>query len=227
MVLGMAGTGKTVLVDHLRKGLSLGYRPKGQSYKVEHERRALGDLRLRTVIVPGQPSGDRADTLHKWKNKTVHGVIHVMANGYRTRRDTTKLHEDLTKAGSIEAYVRAERDVEVTAFIQDFGFYEDLFRQHRTRWILIAVTKADLYWDKREEANAFYHYAQTTFGQAIHDLERRLGADNVTVAIIPVCATLEPLVLNGQELRPQFGDASRAGLLLEFQRVIQELGAAT
>jgi len=226
VVLGTPGVGKTVLVDHLAStGLKLGYRGPGQSHKVEEKKTALGDLRLKTVTVMGQPSSNRNDALRKWRGKRVHGVIQVMANGYRTPRSAVEVDSAMREAGSIGQYLRNQREGEVRAFVGDFDFYRDLFRLHRTQWVLVAVTKADLYWDSRDEAAAFYDLnGASSFAVAVKNLKAHLGTDNVTLNVVPVSARLETLVLAEHTFKPQFDSDTRDGFLLEFYRVLQEFG---
>jgi hypothetical protein len=188
---------------------------------VPKQRHSFPAVHLQTVVVPGQPSGTRSDALYDWSRKTVNGVIQVMTNGYRTRHDVA-LEEDLARSGTMENYFKTQRDLEVEFFRRDFPFYRDLFRKHRTQWVLVVVTKADLYWDKHDEVDAFYNRKDSTFGVALTDLRPFIG--DVSVHVLPISAMLETLVLRDHKVRPQFGSEARDGLLFELHRVLQQLG---
>ena len=90
VITGMAGSGKTVLFDHITgRAFRRNYSPPGQSQSAEAGKHNAKGKRLRISVVPGQESNPRMEALRDlFGNKQkVDGVIHVVANGFVDVRD--------------------------------------------------------------------------------------------------------------------------------------------
>ncbi len=193
---GVSGTGKTVLLDCLTgKAFRQDYTPpKHSSAEEEKGRLAAKGKRIALTVVPGQAaSTTRFDVLEELfdPDDPVEGVVHVVANGFVEIRDATA-REALAKEGKLDTLqkFRAHQMEEEVKHLADLC--RDIRRcqskSRRPRWVLVAVTKADLFLPEIEAARL--HYSPAGDGQfvtALKALKLQIGEDNFTWTAVPVC----------------------------------------
>jgi hypothetical protein len=167
VVTGLAGTGKTVLRDAL-----LG-RSGGLDYRTERSadwerdrvlfRAKAASARVGLLVVPGQDSTERERAIEAaagGRNAPV-GWVHVVSWGYheiwRGEVDKGLAELDWEPGRSGNDTVRAyflQREID------DFRDVCDLIKrpavQDRLEWLVIAVAKCDLFWDRLDEARDHY-----------------------------------------------------------------------
>ena len=144
----MTGVGKTRLADRLVAAcLGDGVAEVGSAVM---ERRTRRNARLhgyRFLVVPGENAATRLGALDEvFHDEPVDGVIHVVANGYATPRRT---------AGTTGA-APATREEQLAAELEDWAITSHRIasmavRRDKPIWLVIAVTKADLYADEVDE----------------------------------------------------------------------------
>ena len=227
-ITGISGIGKTLLFDQLTGNADAsGYAPPGKSETTEKGKTTAGGKRFPMVVIPGQESGNRLDALDNLLGgkQTVDGIVHVVANGFvEVRTETAK--QELVERGfdTIDSVISHYRQDE---FEELAGVCERIRQSHRkTRkpsWLLVAVTKYDLFYDKFNAVEK--HYAEVRWGEAgepesasaiLEHLLDRVGSDNFRYNILPVCSWLESFEWNGETVISQLGDEERNHLLAKF-----------
>lgn len=205
-VTGMTGVGKTELVDHLSGHPRPGGVPESGSAVME--RRTRRDRRLRGFrfrVVPGENAATRLGALDEvFHDEPVDGVLHVVANGYATGRRT---------AGTTGA-VPADRDDQLARELEDWTVTAHRIasmavrRAHPT-WLIVVVTKVDLYPDDVDAVVRSYSPGSgTPFGDRLDELRALAGGAKLSVDVLPVCSHLA----EGTPVKPKQRDAYLAAL---------------
>jgi hypothetical protein len=185
-VTGMTGVGKTALADRLtRRSLTPGASDVGSATMERRTRRAARLKGFRFLVVPGENAATRLGALDAvFHDEPVAGVLHVVANGYATPRRT---------AGTTGA-AEAAREAQLAAELEDFTITAHRLasmavRRERPTWLVIAVTKADLYPDDVDAAVQYYSPGSgTPFGDKLDELRALAGGAKLSIDVLPVCA---------------------------------------
>lgn len=227
-VTGMAGVGKSVLLDYLtEEARSSSYEvPEGASLGVEKGTLKLDELRLAASVIPGQRElPQRLDALEDLiESHRVDGVVHLVANGLATVRQPEVRRSYLAQGvTSIAALQGVQRDEEVAEFRQVVeAIRKGRHKGGRPRWLIVAFSKLDLYPAHREAANAWYEYDPASpFAQA----RREFLADRVPVVTRPLAVRLEPFTWEAETAAPSLGEDERDRLLRELLQTIEQLGS--
>lgn len=189
-VTGMTGVGKTRLADRLsRRASAQTSEQAGQEVgSAVMERRTRRNARLRGYrfrVVPGENAATRLGALDEvFHDEPVDGVLHVVAHGYATPRRT---------AGTTGAAL-ASRDEQLAAELEDWSITAHRIasmavRRERPTWLVIAVTKADLFADDVEAAVRYYSPGSgSPFGDKLDELRALAGGAKLSIDVLPVCA---------------------------------------
>ncbi|RYC07388.1 hypothetical protein [Nocardioides zhouii] len=189
-VTGMTGVGKTRLADRLsRRASSQSSEETGKEVgSAVMERRTRRTTRLRGYrfrVVPGENAATRLGALDEvFHDEPVDGVLHVVAHGYATPRRT---------AGTSGAAM-ATRDEQLAAELEDWSITAHRIasmavRRERPTWLVIAVTKADLFADDIAAAVDYYSPGSgSPFGDKLDELRALAGGAKLSIDVLPVCA---------------------------------------
>ncbi|UAL30464.1 ATP-binding protein [Nocardioides rotundus] len=185
-VTGMTGVGKTALADRLTRHTT----PEGPldvgSATLERRTRRSSKLRgFRFRVVPGENAATRLGALDQvFHDEPVAGVLHVVANGYATPR----------RAGGISGQGVATREEQLAAELEDFSITAHrvasmaVRRDHPT-WLIVAVTKADLYPGDIDEVVRYYSPGgDSPFARKLEELRSLTGGAKLSIDVLPVCA---------------------------------------
>jgi energy-coupling factor transporter ATP-binding protein EcfA2 len=214
---GHAGAGKTVLFDHLTgTAFKAGYVPPQTSRDEETGKIAAVGKRIRLVTIPGQNAPPRFDAIQELfsAKHSVTGVVHVVANGFVETRDATARAALINDAGldTTEKYRAAQLESELKDLDETCELVRQAIRQHRTpKWMVVAVTKVDLFYAKLDNARTYYSpHGTSAFAKRLAELQEQVGHDNFQWTAVPVCCWLEDFVWSNETtqstLKPQQRD---------------------
>jgi hypothetical protein len=189
-VTGMTGVGKTRLADRLsRRASAQSSAEQGQEVgSAVMERRTRRNARLRGYrfrVVPGENAATRLGALDEvFHDEPVDGVLHVVANGYATPRRT----------GGTSGTALATREEQLAAELEDWAITAHRIasmavRRDRPTWLVVAVTKADLFADDVDAAVHYYSPGSgSPFGDKLDELRALAGGAKLSIDVLPVCA---------------------------------------
>ncbi len=185
-VTGMTGVGKTRLADRLsRRASAEGGHDVGSAVMERRTRRAARLRGYRFRVVPGENAATRLGALDEvFHDEPVDGVLHVVANGHATPRRT---------GGTSGAGV-ATREEQLAAELEDWSITAHRIasmavRRERPTWLVIAVTKADLFADDVDAAVHYYSPGSgSPFGDKLDELRALAGGAKLSIDVLPVCA---------------------------------------
>ncbi len=202
---GLSGVGKSVLLDFLTgKGFEQGYQPPKPSQSVEKGKLSKtlkkDKPRMAISVLPGQDDFPRLQGLDEifLGKKGVDGVIHVVSNGFIDERSSDVRGEK--KLQSIEQFRQHQLkqeliDLDATCEI----IRKSIHKHQKPKWMLIAVTKVDLFYDKLDEAKGYYSpNSKSKFAKRLKELQIQVGTDNFRWETVPVCAWLNDFEWNNQ-----------------------------
>ena len=183
-VTGMTGVGKTQLADRLaRRTSGNGVAEVGSAVMERRTRRSPRLQGFRFLVVPGDNAATRLGALDEvFHDEPVDGVIHVVANGHATPRRTAGTTGTAT----------ATREEQLAAELEDWAITSHRIasmavRREKPVWLVVAVTKTDLYAD---EVNEVVHYyspgSGSPFGDKIDALRALAGGAKLSVDVLPV-----------------------------------------
>jgi hypothetical protein len=183
-VTGMTGVGKTQLVDRLaRRASGDGVAEVGSAVMERRTRRSSRLQGFRFLVVPGDNAATRLSALDEvFHDEPVDGVIHVVANGCATPRRTAGTTGTAT----------ATREEQLAAELEDWAITAHRIasmavRRDRPVWLVIAVTKTDLYADELDEVVHYYSPGSgSPFGNRIDELRALAGGAKLSVDVLPV-----------------------------------------
>jgi hypothetical protein len=189
-VAGMTGVGKTRLADRLsRRASAQSSADDGTEVgSAVMERRTRRNARLRGYrfrVVPGENAATRLGALDEvFHDEPVDGVLHVVANGYATPRRTAG-----TTGGAV-----ASREEQLAAELEDWSITAHRIasmavRRERPTWLVVAVTKADLFADDIDAAVRYYSPGSgSPFGDRLDELRALAGGAKLSIDVLPVCS---------------------------------------
>lgn len=186
-VTGMSGVGKTRLVDRLAGHTSADITTSLGSATME--RRTSKSARLkgfRFRVVPGDNAASRLHALDEvFHEDPVDGIIHVVSYGHATPRAGSVLAAQ-PQAASTQEQLQAELEDWI---VTSHRIAAMAVRRERPIWLVIAVTKADLYPQQIDEAVRYYSPGSgSPFAKKLDELRALAGGAKVAIDVLPVSA---------------------------------------
>ena len=183
-VTGMTGVGKSRLVDRLaRRASGDGVAEVGSAVMERRTRRSPRLQGFRFLVVPGDNAATRLGALDEvFHDEPVDGVIHVVANGYATPRRTAGTTGTAT----------ATREQQLAAELEDWTITSHRIaslavRRDKPIWLVIAVTKTDLYPDDVDEVVHYYSPGSgSPFGDKVDALRALAGGAKLSIDVLAV-----------------------------------------
>lgn len=227
VVTGAAGSGKTVLAQHLQRRVRGAYVPSAsRSEQEEHIDQPLWRGRgVRFRVVPGHGEGgvryaSLARLLH---TEPVVGVVHVVAHGFRSRREDGA--EPATAALSLDELLGQHRAQEQAELDETLTHLKMAIAAHRRpRWLVLALAKSDLYVDELPILRSTHGPGGSSdVARSIDALRAFVGTGGLRWESLPVATWLEDYRWR-DEVRPtSLAPAERDELLRVFQSRISAL----
>lgn len=204
-VTGMTGVGKSQLVDRLtRRSTDEAVAQVGSAVMERRTRKGARLHGFRFLVVPGDNAATRLGALDEvFHDEPVDGVIHVVANGHATPR----------RAGGTTGDAAGTREEQLAAELEDWTITSHRIasmavRRNKPIWLVIAVTKTDLYPDDIDEVVRYYSPGSgSPFGDRIDALRALAGGAKLSVDVLPVSAS-------GGDRRSAFPE-KRAGAMVD------------
>jgi GTPase SAR1 family protein len=224
---GMAGVGKTVLFDYLTgAAYDPNYSLPGPSVTPETKKEHSKKVKKIITVVPGDVSPQQVKTLSAAfdGNKTVDGVVHVVANGFAEIRGAG-VTEQLVKRG-IDT-IDLVREEQLKNELEDLATVLSYVKKNaqaygKPRWMVVAVTKLDLFDDDLASVESYYAADKNSpFVKQLNDTLAALGAGHFRWASYPVCSVLEDYTYNGQTKKSRLAEQQRNRLVVALDTVIE------
>jgi hypothetical protein len=169
LITGSRGAGKSVVYDAITGRIGRSYSPGGASEQIDRRRVKTGQSRKQRStarIVPGQFASEDQERIFfdMFRNgNRPRGVIHVVSWGYDWiwNRDRRRAVCEFLRGTGVEPDLEALRADSLKKELESF-------RQLRNRlkaawsprpagaWLIVAVTKCDLYWASIDDARRYY-----------------------------------------------------------------------
>ncbi len=185
-VTGMTGVGKTQLADRLsRHTPAPGTQEVGSAVMERRTRRSAQGRGFRFRVVPGDNAATRLGALDDvFHDEPVDGILHVVAYGHATPRRAAGI------TGSAVATPEAQREAELEDWaITAHRIAAMAVRRDKPVWLIICVTKADLFPDQVEDAVRYYSPGSgTPFGDKVDELRALAGGARLSIDVLPVCS---------------------------------------
>jgi hypothetical protein len=198
-VTGIPGAGKTVFYQALAQSLRSGDPDSTRSRDIEKHmiRLMSGSWRNRAAVtvIPGQDSQEREramdDTMRG--DASPHGLVYFTCWGHNKIWQRSDQREVEERLGEGERVVDedAVRGWHLNKELMDFrALTDDIIDGRvakRLRWLIVAVSKVDLYWDRLDEARDYYipgpQDRRSPFGELLRDLEIETS---LRLAVLPM-----------------------------------------
>lgn len=227
-IVGPGAVGKSVLADHLTgTAQKKGYEVPSMSRKAESRRTKSFGNRIAITVSPGQ-AGPKIDTYNEVFDTTnpVDGVVFTVASGYISSRD--KFGTEANIARGIDS-ISKWRELGLATELKELREVVALIRacnakSRRPTWLLVAVTKADLFYSEISSVEEYYSpHGTSEFSSILNGLVLDAGKDNFTWDALPVCSVLEDFIYADDVVKSSLNSGERDHYLSQLLKRMGEM----
>lgn len=232
LILGRTNVGKTIFLDTLNGKTNNPFYEKPESSKIaDVEAIKIGDWHNLFRTAPGQESVDRDSTITEAfeKSDKLEGIIYITDWGYTNYRDKI-LSKKLIEEDDINS-IKILRKRNLQSELEDFKIIsaeiQKAFRNGKNiSWLLIVVSKADLFYSEKElnRAEKYYHPLYTgKFSKLLKKLENIVGTDRLKIDAVPFCAFPEDFKWHNEVKKSKIGQRENQNNLIRnfYQKLIE------
>jgi len=231
---GRPGVGKSVLFDFLRrKSDARGYTPPPPSESVEEARIKAPGLKVDLSVIPGDNSSPRREALLDLfhPDDPVHGVIHVVADGFTEIRGeySPEVVAEIGRLASVDQFLQRQKRLELDDLDETCEAIRGAIRRSKEpSWMIVAVTKIDLYYSEMAAAHSYYApKSKGRFAKRLRQLQAQVGSDNFRWTAVPVCASLKDFIWNGQVVKSTLDERIRDEYIQNFANTLERFCGRT
>ena len=167
LVLGATGAGKSNFLHSLAESAPATIDAMNRTEFAQKHSLKISQNLFVFVDTPGQAKHKprRIQAIREAMSANISGIVNVVAYGYHEARASKK--DALTEDGQVrQEFLAARRNEEIAQWHE----WTPLLGDRETGgWLITLVTKADLWWDRREEVLA--HYEAGTYFAALGDAQ--------------------------------------------------------
>lgn len=223
VVMGRPAVGKSVLVAEMYgETKDYSWELPDTSTEVESKAIQLSEWTSLVRVIPGQTSLESYQGIDEAfnKHKNLKGVIYVVDWGFtnvRSNISKKSLIED-SKIDSIEklrAYNLENERIDFTKICHKIAESHAVGRG--PKWVIIAVNKADLFFDQIEEALSYYDAdGKSTFAKVIQNMIKTIGNQNIRCSVVPVCSWETDFIWNNETIKTKIGGTENKRELFRY-----------
>lgn len=215
LVAGPSGSGKTCLAAFLAGELDDRMKAPPSSDRLEKNKARLAGSRVALRVLTGDQSPRRHKDLARAlrSGRWADGVIYVVCNGFRQ----VPVSLLSMQPSDLHPYIAAGRRQELRDFREIAPTIQASFAASgRPKWMVVAITKADLFWhdDKLMNEAVNYYAGDGAFAQELRRLALSLGTSWFSIDVLPVASLRRDLYLpGGFEVESKMSRQEREGSL--------------
>jgi len=233
LILGRANAGKTVFLDCLNgNARDPNYEKPEPSKKSDNEAIEIGEWHSLFRSAPGQRilASDKIIDNAFQNADQLEGVIYIVNWGFTNYRTATTREKMIF----VNGYDNIEklRAFNLREEIEDFKLISELikkaFRKNKNiKWLLVVLTKADLFYSKEELDKAEKYYSPLfdgAFSNLLNELLNTVGKDRLKIDVLPFCSYPENFEWNGEVIQTKIGQRENENnLIRNFYSKLKEL----
>lgn len=216
LVIGSTGTGKTNLVDKLGQVQPSAIdrflrtnRSKEYVYKIDGKH-------FKFIDIPGQDmsESERLETIREYLPK-VEGILHVVSYGYHEGSNISIKDVIIDENNPNQTFLENHRKEEINDIIELSKYYGE---DSKATWLITVISKADLWWNKREEVVNYYSSGE--YDKAIKDFLHGMKR-----GCVEYCSVLHKFY-DILRLSGDFDDKERINCKIRFISILLEMALA-
>jgi len=231
-ITGPENSGKSVLNDALQVRIrEHSYKLPEPSTDAERDLITIGKWSKVVTVIPGQEVRQK-DVWQKKafsENGRLAGVVFVANWGYMYPRSKAVREKFLKEAPELQRLrtkmLSAEADEFRKICVEIRKFHQV---SKRPVWFIVAVSKADLYYDRLSDAESYYSLDAKPSSKTLSngtrsfysiyrdEIAQRVGSDNIRATSLPVSSFVENFEWGDEVARGSISDADRRALLNHF-----------
>lgn len=226
VVVGRAGTGKSVLIEHCKKNDIMIKNLEIQSPSLHTEFNVIegkDDFKM-LIVMQGQDLAKKRKELRKALNyKKIKALILVVDYGYTEIRQESVIDEKKHK--TLDEIRRDNLKEELEELDKIFFMMESFLDNGKgPKKIIIAINKIDLYYGELDKAKEYYILDKNSpFVKKTDKIIRKYGEINITIEALTVCSQIKNYKWNTEEKKSELTQTEEKNVIFsEFYKKLDQ-----